>query len=61
MEIVDVFLGKISLPKKLSVLATTYSRTRRASTTIGAGGLNFRVRNENGCTPAAVATKTESF
>jgi hypothetical protein len=26
--------------------------------TIGAGGLNFRVRNGNGCDPSAVATET---
>ena len=26
--------------------------------TIGAGGLNFRVRNGNGCDPAAIATET---
>jgi hypothetical protein len=32
------------------VLAATYSRL---STTIGAEGLNCRVRNENGCTPFA--------
>src|SRR3989338_10983276 len=35
-----------------SVLAPTYSRL---STTIGAGGLNFRVRKENGCDPTAEA------
>ena len=35
-----------------SVLAPTYSRL---STTIGAGGLNYRVRNENGCDPTAEA------
>lgn len=28
------------------------------ASTIGAGGLNFRVRNENGCTPTAKITKT---
>ena len=32
--------------------AITYSRL---ATTIGAGGLNFRVRNENGCDPTAEA------
>lgn len=26
--------------------------------TIGAGGLNFRVQNGNGCDPAAIATET---
>ncbi len=34
------------------MLALTYSPL---SSTIGAGGLNFRVRNENGCDPAAKA------
>ena len=41
-------------------------RTRRRPTlpgpldpsTIGAGGLNFRVRNGNGCDPSAMATET---
>jgi hypothetical protein len=32
-------------------LAATYSPFKES--TIGARGLNFRVRNENGCTPAA--------
>ena len=34
---------------KLFVLAPTYSRL---ATTLGSGGLNFRVRNENGCDPS---------
>jgi hypothetical protein len=29
-------------------------------TTIGAPGLNYRVRNGNGCGPRAIGTKTES-
>ena len=29
--------------------------------TIGAGGLNFRVRNGNGCDPTAIATETFMF
>ena len=37
-------------------LATTYSPTADGST-IGAGGLNFRVRNGNGWDPSAVVTR----
>ena len=33
------------------MLAMTYSPFKES--TIGASGLNFRVRNENGCTPTA--------
>ena len=36
--------------------ATTYSPRRSTSSTIGAGGLNCRVRNGNGCDPAAMVT-----
>jgi hypothetical protein len=44
----------------------SHVRTRRRPTlpgpldpsTIGAGGLNFRVRNGNGCDPSAMATET---
>ena len=38
-------------------LATTYSPTAVCRSTIGAGGLNFRVRNGNGWIPAAVVTR----
>lgn len=38
-------------------LATTYSSNPCGISTIGAGGLNYRIRNGNGCTPAAMATK----
>src|SRR5436309_8152771 len=32
---------------------------RLQGSTIGAGGLNFRVRNGTGCLPSAIATETE--
>ena len=36
--------------------ATTYSPRGFPPSTIGAGGLNFRVRDGNGCDSAAMAT-----
>jgi hypothetical protein len=36
--------------------ATSYSPTWRPCSTIGAGGLNGRVRDGNGCFPSAIAT-----
>src|SRR5438034_11272978 len=33
---------------------------RLQGSTIGAGGLNFRVRNGTGCIPSAIATETVS-
>ena len=36
--------------------AASYSPTGRPSSTIGAGGLNYRVRDGNGCDPSAIAT-----
>src|ERR1035437_9730140 len=36
--------------------AASYSPTGRPSSTIGAGGLNFRVRNGNGSITSAIAT-----
>src|SRR6476659_3014931 len=36
--------------------AASYSPMRRPHSTIGAGGLNFRVRDGNGCDPSALAT-----
>ena len=36
--------------------ATTYSPTQLPGQYHGAGGLNFRVRNGNGCGPTAIAT-----
>ena len=36
--------------------AASYSPTERPSSTIGAGGLNCRVRNGNGCNTSAIAT-----
>ena len=41
-------------------LAASYSPTERPSSTIGAGGLNCRVRDGNGCDPTAIATETSS-
>jgi hypothetical protein len=38
-------------------LATTYSPTAVRRSTIGAGGLNFRVRNGNGWIPSALVTR----
>src|SRR5438128_7772814 len=35
--------------------AASYSPTRRPCSTIGAGGLNGRVRDGNGCFPSAIA------
>jgi hypothetical protein len=42
-------------PKKKKP-ATTYSPTRKASSTIGAGGLYFCVRNGNRCFSSAIVT-----
>ena len=38
-------------------LATSYSPTAVCRSTIGAGGLNFRVRNGNGWVPSALVTR----
>src|SRR5690606_1646068 len=38
-------------------LATSYSRRGKAPTTIGAGELNFRVRDGNGCNLSAIVTR----
>ena len=38
------------------MLAATYSPTRKPCSTIGAGGLNFRVRDGTGWDPSALAT-----
>ncbi len=45
----------MSINKKC--LATTYSPTNSYSSTIGAGGLNFRVRDGNGWYPSAMITR----
>ena len=37
--------------------AMTYSPTKRICSTIGAGGLNFCVRNGNRCDPSAIITR----
>ena len=44
-----------SLVKKS--LAMSYSPTPLQGSTIGAGGLNFRVRNGNGWIPSAIVTR----
>ena len=41
--------------------AATYSPTATDCSTIGAGGLNFRVRDEIGCGPSAQATRKLKF
>ena len=38
-------------------LAATYSPTDTLRSTIGAGGLNYRVRHGAGCTPSAITTR----
>ncbi len=48
--------------KNFTVLAPGYSpRTGLGPSTIAAGGLNCRVRDGNGCDPAATGTKTVKF
>ena len=37
--------------------AATYSPTGTPRSTIGAGGLNFRVRHGTGCVPSAMTTE----
>ena len=37
--------------------AASYSPTALRRSTIGAGGLNYRVRNGTGCTPSAITTE----
>ena len=41
--------------------AMTYSPTKRISSTIGAGGLNYCVRNGNRCDPSAIITRISLF
>src|SRR5947208_3469121 len=41
--------------------AATYSPTRKPCSTIGSGGLNFRVRDGNGWIPSDVATGNLSY
>ena len=48
--------GFVGLRAKKS-LATSYSPTSLQGSTIGAGGLNFRVRDGNGWDPSAVVTR----
>ena len=40
----------------MKIPAATYSPTRKPCSTIGSGGLNFRVRDGNGWSPSDVAT-----
>ena len=42
------------------MLAMAYSCVGKAQTTIGAGGLNCRVRDGTGCTPTALITNINS-
>lgn len=46
----------VSLPTFL-YLAATYSPTSTPCSTIGAGGLNCRVRHVTGCDPSALTTR----
>src|SRR5437868_8306003 len=41
--------------------AATYSPTRKPCSTIGSGGLNFRVRDGNGWDPSDIATGNSRF
>ena len=41
--------------------AMTYSPTKRIRSTIGAGGLNYCVRNGNRCDPSAIITRISLF
>ena len=43
--------------KQRKIPAMTYSPTKRICSTIGAGGLNFCVRNGNRCDPSAITTR----
>ena len=47
--------------QKEALLAMTYSRRSCAPTTIGAEGLNCRVRDGTGCFPFAIVTTRASF
>src|SRR6267142_4076781 len=47
-------LGRRGIQGKIP--AATYSPTRKPCSTIGSGGLNFRVRDGNGWNPSDVAT-----
>src|SRR5438045_5511223 len=50
----SVKLGRRGILGKIP--AATYSPTRKPCSTIGSGGLNFRVRDGNGWSPSDVAT-----
>ena len=47
-------------PRKQKILATTYSPTGNCST-IGAGELNYRVRDGNGCDLSAIVTRKSDY
>ena len=58
-----VGLGKANGPPEGGPFPTMFRRRptlppRRQGSTIGAGGLNFRVRDGTGCFPSAMATET---
>ena len=44
-----------------NILAMPYSPTKRIRSTIGAGGLNFCVRNGYRCDPSAIITRKSFF
>src|SRR6056297_3445777 len=50
-------MGKREDKKNKRHLAATYSPTDTLRSTIGAGGLNYRVRHGAGCTPSAITTR----
>jgi hypothetical protein len=49
-------MGLRKAKEKRELLAMAYSRMQKPHTTIGAGGLNCRVRDGTGCDPAAQIT-----
>ncbi len=53
--------GRINAPlTNVISSAMSYSPSPNETSTIGAGGLNYRIRNGNGCTSAAIVTKNFS-
>ncbi len=53
-----LFVNSFSQNKRKKILAMTYSPTKRIRSTIGAGGLNFCVRDGYRCDPSAIITRT---
>ena len=54
-------IKKANIKKHKKILAMTYSPTKRIRSTIGAGGLNFCVRNGYRCDPSAIITRIFLF